>query len=138
MSYQDETAGDWMNDSTVFPEDFRVDLPQPLFWRMLIAPVRPKEVSKGGIVIPVQNQETQEILNCIGTVVALGPMAGAHERLGGDGVTPHNSFPKIGDTVVYGRHAGQHLRHKGIRLIIINDDELLTTVPNPDTLAVSI
>jgi co-chaperonin GroES (HSP10) len=121
-----------------FPEGFWEELPKPSYWRILIAPMRPKEVSKGGIMIARVNQEAQEILNFMGQVVAAGPVAGAHERLGGDGTTPSAEFPKKGDYVVYGRHAGQHLLYKGVKLILLNDDEILGTIPNPEALASSI
>lgn len=138
MSNDFETAGEWSNESTEFPPDFYADLPVPLYWRVIIAPRKPKEVTRSGIVIPVQNQEAQEILNCVGVVVALGSYAGAHERLGGDGSKPGSVFPKVGDTVFYGRHAGAQMLHKGVKLILLNDDELLAIVPNAETIATSV
>jgi len=133
-----EISGEWMNTTTDFPSDFFDEFPLPLFWHVVIAPVKPKEVTKSGFIIPIQNQEAQEILNCVGKVVALGASAGAHERLGGDGTKPGKDFPKVGDTVFYGRHAGAQMLHKGVKLILLNDDEMLAVIPNPDTVATSI
>ena len=137
MSNHDEGNSGWSNEDTELPEGFEEDLPRPTFWRMIIAPTRPKEVSKGGIVLALANQEAQEILNCIGKVVALGPMAGKHERLGGDGTNTGPDFPKIGDYVAFGRFAGLRLVHRGVKLLLCNDDELLAIVPNPSTLQTS-
>lgn len=137
MSYADDGNSGWNNENTELPDGFQEDLPQPMYWRILVAPVRPKEVSKGGIVLAMAHQEAQEILNFLGKVVAVGPMAGKHERLGGSGTEPAPNFPKIGDYVAYGRYAGQRMLHKGVKLIIINDDEVLAVVPNPDTLQTS-
>jgi co-chaperonin GroES (HSP10) len=99
--------------------------------------MRPKEVSKGGIVLALANQDAQEILNFVGQVIAVGPTAGTHERLGGDGKNPAPGFPKVGDWVGFGRYAGQRAIHKGVKILCINDDELLMTIPNPETLQVS-
>lgn len=132
-------SGEWANFiDTELPEDFFDDLPRPSYWRVLVMPMKPREVSKGGIVLARANQEAQEILNFLGRVVALGPTAGVHERLGGDGTLPSHEFPKVGDHVIYGRYAGQPLLYRGVKLILINDDELLGTVPNPDLLKASV
>ena len=136
MSNHDEGTAGWSNEDTELPEGFWTDLPKPMYWRVLVAPVKPKEVSKGGIVLAIQNQEAQDILNFIGKIVAVGPMAGRHERLGGTGTEASADFPKVGDYVAYGRYAGQRLQHMGVKLLIANDDEILAVVPNPETLQV--
>ena len=133
-----DISGEWVNESKDLSPEFYTDLPVPLYWRIVIAPVKPREESRGGIIIPKANQDAQEILNCVGVVVALGSSAGAHERLGGDGVTAGAVFPKVGDTVFYGRHAGAHFKHSGVHVIILNDDEILAIVPNPATVVTSI
>jgi co-chaperonin GroES (HSP10) len=137
LAYHDEGNSGWSNEDTDLPEGFWDDLPKPTYWRVLVAPTRPKEVSKGGIVLALANQEAQDILNFIGKVVALGPMAGKHERLGGDGKAPGPDFPKVGDYVAFGRFAGAKILHRGVRILILNDDEILAVVPNPETLQTS-
>lgn len=137
MSYQDEGNSGWNNEDTELPEGFERDLPKPTYWRMLVMPTRPREVSKGGIVLALANQEAQEILNFIGKVIAVGPMAGKHERLGGTGTEPGPDFPKVGEYVAFGRYAGQKLSHRGVKILLINDDEILAVVPNPETLQTS-
>ena len=138
MSDRFEVSGEWVNERRDIDDDFYVDLPVPLYWRVMIAPVAPKEETKGGIIIPKMNQDAQDILNCVGIVVALGSYAGAHERLGGDGTSANAVFPKVGDTVFYGRHAGAMMLHKGRKVILLNDDEILALVPNADTIATSV
>jgi co-chaperonin GroES (HSP10) len=137
MNEQSAVAGEWANENDNLPEDFFDDLPKPTFWRMVIMPLKPKEVSKGGIVLAPSNQEAQAILNFMGRVVAVGPLAGVHERLGGDGEKAGEGFPKVGDYVIYGRYAGQPMIFRNQKLLIINDDEILGTVPNPDLLKVA-
>ena len=63
---------DWQN-----PEEIAVptDLPRPSIWRILVMPVQPKKVSKGGIVLPSMAQDAEGHLQIIGKVAALGPLA---------------------------------------------------------------
>lgn len=143
MNYEDEvTAGEWVGEDTALPNGFFDEIPKPLYWRVLIMPTKPKEKSAGGIVLAKSNQDAQEVLNSVAVVVALGPTAGVHERLGGDGKNPAPGFPKVGEYVNYGKYAGQPILYSrnGITrtLRVVNDDELLCVVPNPNVLQSSV
>jgi co-chaperonin GroES (HSP10) len=123
----EDTAG-WANtDEQKMPEDF----PEPILWRILIAPRIPKKVSKGGIVIPVEAQDAQQHLNYVGQIVAMGELAWKSERFEGQ-----QNPPKVGDFVVYGRYAGQKLDHRGFKFLIVNDDEILGRVRDPESLTI--
>lgn len=126
------------DDTTEFPDGFWDDLPRPLYWRVLVMPIRPKKVSSGGIIVPIAAQEAQQYLNYMGRVLALGDMAGKSEKLGarGDGVATAPGFPNVGQHVIYGRYAGQRVTYKGVKLLWINDDEILGTVSDPETLQI--
>lgn len=128
---------DWSNEDTDWPSEFWRDLPVPMYWRVMVAPVAPKEVSEGGIVLALSNQEAQDILNFVGQVVAVGAAAGKHERLGGNGAAPAQGFPKVGDYVAYGRYSGQKMICHGVKVVVINDDEILATIPNPEAIKTS-
>ena len=136
MSEYDEVE----QDDIVLSESFLADLPVPLYWRVLVMPIKPKSVSKGGIHIPLAAQDAQKVLNYMGKVVAIGPLAGKNRRLSGAPTDTHlaENFPKIGEYIVYGRHAGQPMTYKNVRFITINDDEILCKVTNPETLTVHI
>lgn len=127
MSEFDPTSWDgdgWTNETDEVPEGH----PVPKLWRVLICPVRPKQKTASGLVIAQSAQDAQKVLNYVGKVVALGPLAYADERF--KGVTP----PKIGDWVAYGRYAGMPMTYKGCRLLLVNDDEILCDVPDPEGL----
>lgn len=127
-------ADDWSNDPDAkVPEDH----PLPDFWRILILPQRPRKVSKGGIVIAEASRTAESVLNYIGQVVALGPLAYKSERFR----LPDGSMieaPKVGDYVIFGRYAGQPIEHSGLKFRFINDDEILGRVVNPDAVRVHI
>lgn len=129
-----------MNKPNELPANFWEELPRPLYWRLLVRPIEAVTMSKGGIALPESSQEAQDTLNYMGQVVALGALAGKSERLGtsGDGVMKAEGFPGVGDHIIYGRYSGQRVTYKNVKLLWINDDEILGTVPNPDTLQVII
>lgn len=131
--YTDSADLGW-DEANALPDDFfGPDLPMPLYWRVLIMPVRPRTMSKGGIVLPASSQATQQHLNYIGKVVAVGSLAFTDKRL-----VAEKNIPLVGDYVAYGRYAGQVLSYKGVRLLIVNDDEILAVINNPDVLKVQI
>lgn len=111
-------------------------LPEPLTWRVLVMPIRPKKVSKGGIVIAEESQRNQSVLDYRGRIVAAGPIAFHKTDKSGEPIWPEGSKPKVGDFVVYGRYAGQPLEHRGAKLLIVNDDEILARVKDPESLRV--
>lgn len=121
-------AAPWDNDDDVkLPEN----LPLPIFWRLLILPIKPKTMSKGGIELPSQAQDAQLHLNYVGKVVAMGDLAYRSERFVGQ-----IDFPKVGDYVIYGKYAGQPMLFKGLRFIMVNDDEVLGIVKDPNDLTI--
>lgn len=105
--------------------------PRPIFWRVLVQPNVAQSVSKGGIALPDDTRDSQDILNYIGRIVAMGKLAYTHARLQGE-----DDMPKVGDWVIYGRYAGQMLSYKGVKLLMINDDEVLGIAPDPDSLKI--
>ena len=114
---------------------------KPLLWRVLICPVQPRTLSKGGIALPSSVQDGEEHLNYVGKVVALGPLAGKSAKFENPNYGPNAAggfdYPndhrylwdvKEGDSVTYGRYAGQRMEWKGVKLILVNDDEILGIV----------
>lgn len=127
--------GDWLN-----PEDVTlpVDLPEPSLWRVLIVPVQPKQMSKGGIALPSQTSDAEGYLNYIGRIAAFGPLAGKNEKfLNPDRPPLGEPQPrylwdyKVGDWVTYGRYAGQRMEKDGVKLVLVNDDEILARIKSP-------
>ena len=132
-NYTDDNDMGW-DEENALPDDFYgPGLPRPLTWRILVMPVRPRKVSKGGIVLAESTQDVQRHLNYIGKVVSVGSLAYTDKR-----ISDEEHKPKLGEYVIYGRYSGQVLTYRGVRLIIINDDEILAKVASPDDLKISI
>lgn len=128
----------WENlEDTKVPEDLQADLnsgaASVLYWRALIMPVRPQKKSRGGILLVEESRENAQYLTYIGKIVALGPLwcKGANFQ-GDDENKLADPALKPGDWVLYGRHAGQRVEYKGVKFLLVNDDDKLMKIRSPE------
>ena len=114
------------------------DLPKPTGWKIIVQPTAPKEVTSGGIILADQSKEAEEYNNCRGKVLAIGSMAWRGNS--GNRQDPEQwhggAWAKEGDWVTYGKYAGQKLVVKGVKILILNDDEITSVLPDPGVLTV--
>ena len=87
---------------------------KPLGDRVLVKPAEPKEVVKGGIIIPDSAKEKP----MQGEVIAIGKGAlnKKGERLPMD--------VKVGDIVLYGKYAGSEIKIDDEKYIIMHQDDI--------------
>lgn len=83
---------------------------KPINDRVVIKPATAEETTKGGIIIPDTAKEKPQR----GEVVAVGP--------GKDG---NLMTVQIGDTVLYGKYAGQEINYEGEDYLIMREDDVL-------------
>ena len=103
-------------------------LPTPSGWRLLVLPFTPREKTKGGILIAQESLEKLRIATNCGYVLKIGPLA-YHD---------HDKFPtgpwcKTGDWIIFARYAGSRLPIEGGEVRILNDDEVLGTIKDPES-----
>ena len=107
--------------------DIKDELPQPSGWRLLVLPFTPKEKTKGGILIAQETLDKYRIaVNC-GYVIKMGPLAYADKEK-----FPTGPWCKEKDWVIFARYAGSRLPIDGGEVRILNDDEVLGTIKNPE------
>jgi co-chaperonin GroES (HSP10) len=102
-------------------------IPKPTGWRIVVLPFRPPKKSKGGIMLAEQAVERQQIATVCGYVVDTGPLAYADTEK-----FPFGPWCKKGDWVVFGRYAGARIGIDGGEIRILNDDEILATISDPE------
>ncbi len=108
--------------------DIKSELPVPSGWRLLVLPFTPKEKTKGGIIIAQESLDKARIATNCGYVVKMGPMAyGDKEKF------PSGPWCKEGDWVIFARYAGSRLPIEGGEVRLLNDDEVLGTINNPES-----
>ena len=104
-------------------------LPKPTGWRILVLPFKVKEKTKGGVIMASTSLERQQLAAQCANVLAVGPDAyGDKEKF------PEGPWCKVGDWVVFARYAGSRIKIEGGEARLLNDDEILATIKNPEDL----
>ena len=108
--------------------DIKDQLPEPSGYRLLVLPFTPKDKTKGGILIAQETLDKLRIaVNC-GYVIKMGPLAYADKDKFATG-----PWCKKGDWVIFARYAGSRLPIEGGEVRILNDDEVLGTIGDPES-----
>lgn len=102
-------------------------IPRPTGWRIVVLPFRPPKKTKSGIVLAEQAVERQQIATVCGYVVSTGPLAYADTDK-----FPEGPWCKKGDWIIFGRYAGARISIDGGEIRILNDDEVLATIADPE------
>ena len=116
----------WITEKELPNPDVLPELPG---YHILIRPVSIKQTTKGGIFLPDSTREDMAYLTTVGQVVAIGDLA-YHDM---------EKFQKgpwcqLNDYVCYGKHACQKIKYKGVKFILLYDDQIIMKVENPKTL----
>jgi chaperonin GroES len=102
-------------------------LPQPTGWRIIVLPFKMGDKTKGGVLMTESTLERQQIGSQCGLVLAMGPQCYKDtERY------PTGPWCKVNDWVVFARYAGSRIQIEGGEIRLLNDDEILATVQNPE------
>jgi len=111
------------------PENIqKSQLPVPSGWRLLVLPFSPREKTKGGILIAQESLDKLRIATNCGYVLTMGPLA-YHDRE----KFPTGPWCKTGQWVIFARYAGSRLPIEGGEVRILNDDEVLGTIEDPES-----
>ena len=125
MSHQhDKIYTDEDSESTITSDQ----LPIPLNWKVLVQPNQVKKKTASGIHLPTISQDNEEYLTAHGTVCAKSDLA-YRDRDTGERWRSE-VFPKVGDRITYGKYAGQKLVIKGVKFLLLNDDEITSILPD--------
>ena len=104
-------------------------LPKPTGWRILVLPHRGQGKTKGGVLLSDKTVEEAQVATNVGLVLAIGPDAyNDKERF------PNGAWCREKDWVIFARYAGSRLNIKGGELRILNDDEILGTIDDPESI----
>ncbi len=123
---QDEAKPEPLNPENIKSQ---VDqLPEPSGWRLLVLPFTPKEKTKGGIIIAPEALDKFRIATTCGYVLKMGPLCYKDKDKFQD------PWCKKGDWVIFARYAGSRLPIEGGEVRILNDDEVLGTIADPESL----
>ena len=104
-----------------------MSLPKPPGWRILVLPYKAKEKTKGGIILSDKTiTESQIATNC-GLVMDMGP-----DAYNDKDKFPNGPWCKKKDWVLFARYAGSRIYIDGGEILVLNDDEILGTIEEPE------
>ena len=101
-------------------------LPEPTGWRILVLPFKMKERTKGGLYLGQETIERQQVGSNCGMILKMGSQCYDKERY------PEGPWCKKGDWVIFARYAGSRIQIDGGEVRLLNDDEILATIKNPE------
>jgi len=102
-------------------------MPSPTGWRLLILPYKGKGQTESGIYLPDKVVEEQSVSTQVGYVLKVGELA----YQDGDKF-PDGPWCAKGDWVMFARYAGSRFKIDGGEVRILNDDEILARIANPE------
>tara|TARA_B110000858_G_scaffold178489_1_gene214330 strand:- start:870 stop:1289 length:420 start_codon:yes stop_codon:yes gene_type:complete len=102
-------------------------LPTPTGWRLLVMPFAVKEETKGGIIIAQETLDRARIATQVGYVLKMGDLCYQDKDK-----YPTGPWCKEKDWVVFARYAGSRMEIDGGEIRMLNDDEILGTIEDPE------
>ena len=102
-------------------------VPKPTGWRLAILPYRGNKASKGGILFSDETQKRTQLATNVGYVLRVGDLAYADQTK-----FPNGPWCKTGGWVIFGRYAGSRIQIDGGEIRLLNDDEILGVVNDPE------
>jgi chaperonin GroES len=102
-------------------------MPSPTGWRLLILPYRGKGKTDGGIYLPDKVLEEQNVSTQVGYVLKVGDLAYKDPDK-----FPVGPWCEQGDWVMFARYAGSRFKIDGGEVRILNDDEILAKIQEPE------
>ena len=126
-----------VNPEPIAPDHERVKsqldkLPKPTGFRLLVVPFKAAAISKGGIHFAEKTLRDEHLAGIVGYVVSVGLDAYADPDK-----FPEGPWCKAKDYIIYGRYAGSRIMMQGednnnLELRILNDDDVIATIDNPE------
>ena len=102
-------------------------LPNPTGWRILVLPYKGQGKTKGGIILSDTTIEERGFTTVTALVLKVGPDAYRDT----DRFTK-GPWCKKGDWIIFGRYAGSRFGIDGGEVRILNDDEIIAVVKDPE------
>mgnify|MGYP003676938264 FL=1 len=104
-------------------------LPTPTGWRILVMPFAVKEKTEGGIIIAQETLDRARIQTQVGYVLKMGDLC----YKDGDRY-PTGPWCQEKQWVLFARYAGSRMTIDGGEIRMLNDDEILGTIEDPEDL----
>ena len=102
-------------------------LPTPTGYRILVLPFAGPKKTKGGIILSDNTQETIQMTTVCGLVLKMGNLC-YHDKE----KFPKGPWCKLKDWIIFSRYAGSRFKIDGGEVRVLNDDEVISTIADPN------
>ena len=102
-------------------------LPSPTGYRILVLPYAGPKKTKGGLYLADTTQETIQMTTVCAYVLKMGDLCYKDKEK-----FPNGPWCNQGDWVIFGRYAGSRFKIEGGEVRILNDDEIIAKINNPE------
>ena len=102
-------------------------LPTPTGYRILVLPYAGPKKTKGGVYLSDKTQATIQMTTVCAYVLKVGDLAYKDKEK-----FPNGPWCNKGDWVIFGRYAGARFKIEGGEVRILNDDEIIARIKNPE------
>tara|TARA_R110002096_G_scaffold392910_1_gene587887 strand:- start:429 stop:875 length:447 start_codon:yes stop_codon:yes gene_type:complete len=124
-AYKEPT--DKVLDPEAIGESLLERMPAPTGWRILVLPYRGKGKTDGGIYLPDAVVQEQTVSTQVGYVLKVGDLAYKDAEK-----FPMGPWCDQGDWVMFARYSGSRFKIDGGEVRILNDDEVLAKIKEPE------
>ena len=102
-------------------------LPTPTGYRILVLPFAGPKKTKGGLWLSDATQETIQMTTVCGLVLKMGDLC-YHDK----DKFPKGPWCKLNEWVIFSRYAGSRFKIDGGEVRVLNDDEVISTINDPN------
>jgi co-chaperonin GroES (HSP10) len=117
-----------------FPDSFPIEY-TPSINYCLVGKARPKEQTKGGIIMPDSTVKGDQTLSQVGKIMAVGPL---FYGIGSAKLVPDDDVPKVGDFVYFMPYTGNRMKLRSSPddlFILITDQEIMMRIKDKDAVS---
>ena len=102
-------------------------LPTPTGYRLLVLPYAGPKKTKGGVWLSDTTQETIQMTTVCGLVLKMGDLC-YHDKA----KFPKGPWCKLNNWIIFSRYAGSRFKIDGGEVRILNDDEVIANITDPN------
>ena len=126
-AYKSEEEVKTVLDPKAIKQSTLDSLPTPTGYRLLVLPYAGPKKTKGGLWLSDTTQETIQMTTVCGLVLKMGDLCYQYKDK-----FPKGAWCKLNSWVIFSRYAGSRFKIDGGEVRILNDDEIIANITDPN------
>ena len=126
-AYKSEEVVKTVLDPKAIKQSTLDSLPTPTGYRLLVLPYAGPKKTKGGLWLSDTTQETIQMTTVCGLVLKMGDLCYQDKDK-----FPKGAWCKLNTWVIFSRYAGSRFKIDGGEVRILNDDEIIANITDPN------